>query len=354
MKRKNRIKFIIVLIIAFLIYSLAILLLVYFEKYSDESNINNIFDAIWYSIVTLTTVGYGDMYPITLYGKIIGYFFVICSLGFLGFLISKLTDVLINFRERKKMGLFGTKFKSHIVIIEWDDFAKQITDQLVNAGNRVAIITSKKDNIDLIHEKYDEKDVYALFADCNNLESIKKTNIENASKIFINLEDDTDKLVYVLNLKKYYSNLNFVITLNNSNLKDTFHSAGVSYILSKNEVAAKIVASYIFETDFALYNEDLLSSSKTEEDFDIQEYKVTSSNPFVNSNYGETFLELRKKYNSILIGISKIKDNKKILLKNLSNNIKIELNDYLIIITNGKNEIIIIKEFGVKEGVLNN
>ena len=49
-------------------------LLVFFEKQSDQSSITNISKAFWYMTVTLTTVGYGDYFPITTGGKIIGYF----------------------------------------------------------------------------------------------------------------------------------------------------------------------------------------------------------------------------------------------------------------------------------------
>ncbi len=322
------------------------------ESVNKNSSIKNLSDAFWYSIVTLTTVGYGDMYPSTQAGKIIGYVFVISSLGFLGFLIGKLTEVFINIGEKRKMGLFGTKFSKHIIIIGWDDFARTIVEQLVNSGNQIAIITNNRNDIDLIREAYDDRQVFALFADINNVEGIKKANVENASIVFINLKDDTEKLVYILNLKKNFKKLHFIITLNNANLKDTFHSAGVNYVLSKNEVAAKMVASYIFEPDVAEYNADLLSSSKSLEDYDIQEYRVTSGNPYINKEYIDAFLNIKKEFNSILIGLVKIKNNKRTLFKNPPDDALIEQGDYLILITMGKDAEDISNAFGTREGVL--
>ena len=127
-----------------LIYGILILLLMHFEAQVDGSSIKSVSDAIWYSIVTLTTVGYGDLYPISSKGKLIGYIFVISSLGVLGYLIGKINSLISGIRESKYLGYRGTDFKKHIVIIGWNQFAGAITQELVNANICVAIVT---DNI---------------------------------------------------------------------------------------------------------------------------------------------------------------------------------------------------------------
>jgi voltage-gated potassium channel len=147
MRKSGKLKIPLLIILSLIIIFIALQLLICFEAQSKNTAIRSLPDAIWYAVVTLTTVGYGDMYPVTTGGKIIGYFFVISSLGFLGFLISRLTQLLISFRERRIMGLFGTKLEKHIIIIGWDTFARTIVDQLINAGNRVAIITDNRNDV---------------------------------------------------------------------------------------------------------------------------------------------------------------------------------------------------------------
>lgn len=58
------------------------------EARAGGSSITSIGDALWYMIVTLTTVGYGDLYPVTLWGKIIGIIFILSSMGLMGFLLA--------------------------------------------------------------------------------------------------------------------------------------------------------------------------------------------------------------------------------------------------------------------------
>ncbi|MDO4492820.1 MAG: ion channel [Clostridia bacterium] len=51
-------------------------------------------DALWYSLVTMTTVGYGDLYPVTACGKALGTVFLLASLGFLAFVLSSLLSLM--------------------------------------------------------------------------------------------------------------------------------------------------------------------------------------------------------------------------------------------------------------------
>ncbi len=68
---------------AVLIYLFLLVILVFFEAASPDSNIHSFSDAFWYSIVTLTTVGYGDLYPVSMEGRVIGLIFVVLSTGLL-------------------------------------------------------------------------------------------------------------------------------------------------------------------------------------------------------------------------------------------------------------------------------
>jgi voltage-gated potassium channel len=343
-----------IIAIAIIIFAALVLLLLYFEKDQPQTKITNLFDAVWFSIVTITTVGYGDVYPVSIAGRIIGGLIVLTSFLTMGYMVGNLSNKIRKFMEEKKLGFYGTDFENHVVIIGWDKFGQQVADQIINANHKVAIITDEKDHIDLIYDLYGDRKVFALFADYNNLDSIKKLNIEKSTSVFVNFPDDTETLVYLINVKQKFANLRFVVSLNNSKLKETFASAGVTYAISKNEIASKLVASYIFEPDVASFTEDIMSTAIDEKDFDIQEYQVTDKNPFLGKEYIDVFVDMKMKFNCILIGISKyLNENEFKLIKNPSKEVKVESKDFLLIISNGVAKKEIEKAFGVKEGRLN-
>ncbi|WP_421765252.1 potassium channel family protein [Ekhidna sp.] len=353
LKNNTTLRILLVILLFVAIYLILVVTLVEVERDSQQSNLNNYSNSVWYSLATLTTVGYGDLFPSTTYGRLIGYVLMITSIFIFGILIGQLTTLMTTIKENKKLGYSGTSFSNHAVIIGWNEFGWHVVDQLVGVGRRVSIVTNKKDDVDLIKEKYSSKNVFVLFSDYNNHELLKKSNIEEATIVFINMEDDTDKLVYVLNLKKVFPETEFVVTLENGDLKNTFLSAGVSNTISTQEISSKLLASYMFEPDVATYSESILSYAKSDGDYDIKQLLITPNNPYNGKSYQDVFFDLKKRYNSVLIGITKRdKFGQKKLIKNPLGDLKIHTGDYLIIILNGKAFKLLKKVFGVEEGMV--
>ncbi|MDD4149608.1 MAG: potassium channel family protein [Bacteroidales bacterium] len=320
------------------------------EKQNPETNINSFADSLWYGIVTLASVGYGDMVPVTVAGKLLGSVLVLSSIAIMGALISQFTNKIRQVMDNKKLGYMGTKFKNHCVIIGWDNFAMNVTKWILDSSKKVAIVTDNKNDIDLIYNKFGDKNVFVLFSAYSNTESYELLNIEQSSSVFINFNDDSETLVRLLNTKQMYPNLNYIVSLNNAELKDTFQAAGVTFSISNHEVASKLVASYNFEPDVAYFTENIMSSAKNENDHDLVEFKVNQTNKYLNQKYINTFISLKKDYNVVLMGLSRKEDGQYNLFKNPKADIIIEENDYLIILVDGNSKIQLEKEFGQKEG----
>ena len=340
-----------------LIYFALVTLLIVVERDSNQSALTNYGNAIWYSLVTLTTVGYGDIFPATLYGRVIGLIFILSSLAFYGLIIGQFSMLMTTLKENKRLGQGGTTFTDHAIIIGWNDFSKMVVDQLIGVKKQVVIVLDEKNDIDNIHERYphDINSIFTLFSDLSNYEMLEKANISQSSIVFVNHGSDTDKLVYILNIRKIFPETEFVVTLDNGDLKNTFINAGVTNTISKFEISSKLLASYIFEPDVASYSESIMSYAQGDSDYDMKQFLVTKTNPLVGHSYQEAFFEMKKRYNSVLIGITKRdKFGKRKLIKNPHGEIKIAPGDYLLVILNGKAFKLLTKLFGVEEGYISN
>lgn len=157
-------------------------------------------------------------------------------------------------------------------------------------------------------------------------------------------------MVRLLNTKQIYPNLNYIVSLNNAELKDTFKAAGVTFSISNHEVASKLVASYNFEPDVAYFTENIMSSAKDENDHDLVEFKVNQKNTYINHTYIDTFVSLKKTYNAVLMGLSRKEKEDYTLFKNPKSDMIIEENDYLIILVDGNSKVQLEKDFFQKGG----
>ena len=341
---------IIITILGILLFLGFSLLLVSFEKVDETGSIKNFYDVLWYAIITLTTVGYGDYFPVTAGGKIVSLFFVISSLGVLGFFISRLTNKIQSYMELKKQGHFGTDFTNHFVIFGWNKFGQYVAEQILKANNNLAIITDNRDDIDAINSLYPDDNVFILYSDYKNYEELKKANIKEASTVFVNFDNDTDTLVYLVNLKKIFTDVNYVVSLNNPDLKDTYKTIGTTYVISKNEIASKLVASYIFEPDVATFTEDMIATSDKIDEYDFLEFKILKNNSYRGMQYFDFFIAMKKDCNAVVVGISRIVDGKRLLMKNPPDDTIISTDDYILMISNGYAKKEIESKFGVKEG----
>jgi voltage-gated potassium channel len=83
------------ILLAGMVLSISSFLVLQFESRSPEANITTGGDAIWWGFVTITTVGYGDYYPVTALGRIIGVSVMFAGVGIIGALASILASLLV-------------------------------------------------------------------------------------------------------------------------------------------------------------------------------------------------------------------------------------------------------------------
>jgi voltage-gated potassium channel len=89
----------ITLLAAFLVISVATVIIVQVESTNPDSNIRTGADALWWALVTITTVGYGDKYPVTMIGRTTAVFVMFAGVGIIGSLASILASFLVPSAE---------------------------------------------------------------------------------------------------------------------------------------------------------------------------------------------------------------------------------------------------------------
>jgi voltage-gated potassium channel len=112
------------------------------ETQSDEPLITNVWEGLWYSLVTIASVGYGDYTPKTVWGRIYGAFLIVAGVALFSFMSATIASILVAQRIREGRGLEAIKFKNHILLCGWNNYAERIIRGITQAqvGERAQVV----------------------------------------------------------------------------------------------------------------------------------------------------------------------------------------------------------------------
>ena len=112
---------------------------VLFEAGAPDSTIDTIPDALWWSIETITTVAYGEYYPVTLGGKVVASFMMFAAIAFLWTFVGALGSRFVAKRVAKKVESQSSASDSHnpsSVVDETKEMVKKRIDQIETLEER--------------------------------------------------------------------------------------------------------------------------------------------------------------------------------------------------------------------------
>lgn len=184
MKKKKKI-YLGMTVLLFVIYLVLLTILCLSEHADSHATIRSFRDAFWYSLVTLTTVGYGDLTPITPLGQAVGVIFLLMSAGIMMTLFGAVISFVTS--EGLPMFLLGLQRRKH-----WYYFADYSEESSTLAEN---IYKEDADTVIIFGQKRDDQTEFpnypCLFINVTPARIVAhKKNTGAKCKIFLMKEND--------------------------------------------------------------------------------------------------------------------------------------------------------------------
>ncbi|MFD1030221.1 ion channel [Metaplanococcus flavidus] len=146
-------------------------------------------DSFWFTMTTILTVGYGDLYPTTYNGRIFTVLFLyIIGIGLFASFIGKAIESLTLRRRREERGELVFKGKNHIVIMDWSHKAENAIAEILKQDERTEIVViDKLEKAKEIHPR-----IHYIKGNATHGEVLRQANIHEARAVLIFADDQIE------------------------------------------------------------------------------------------------------------------------------------------------------------------
>lgn len=280
----------------FLLVSLLISGVLGFKLMSNYSWI----DSIYMTVITITTVGFGEVQPLDDVAKVFTIFLILASVVIVGYALTVITEYILsknNFEElkQKKMQKMIDGFTNHIVICGYGRNGKQAAKKLMAYKKPFVIIEQDKDIID----KFQTDDIPFVFGNANEDETLLQAGVDKAHTIICALPNDADNLFVVLSARQLNKNMKIISRASQETSYDKLKLAGANNVILPDRIGGDHMASLVVVPDLIEFIDNLSIIGKS--NINIEEIAIDK---LYNTSEVKTIkdLDLRNKTGCTVIG----------------------------------------------------
>lgn len=286
------------------------------------------FDAFWWSIVTVTTVGYGDISPATLGGKIIGMLLMMLGIGFLGVLTATIASIFVENKLMENRGMKSVDLEDHYIICGWNYRGAKIIHELRDdeKSKDVPIVIIA----DLDEKPLNEPGVEYVRGEINE-EALEKAKADKAQTAIMLSDDDLEitvrdakTILDTLTIKSIYPELYVCVELMQAKNVEHCKRAKADEIVVVGEISTNLLAQAALDHGITHLITELVSQ------YGQELYKIDIPPQLVGKKFIELLKELKEKHNIICLGVEKKKERR--LIANPEAEYTLDKEDQLVVI----------------------
>lgn len=280
----------------FLLSSLLFLGVLGFKFLSNYSWI----DAIYMTVITVTTVGFGEVQPLDEVSKLFTVCLILASVIVVGYALTVITEYILSkndFEELKqrKMQKKIDGLTNHIIICGYGRNGKQAAEKLKAYHRPFVIIEQDKELID----KFQSEDTPFVLGNANEDEILLQAGIDRANTIICALPNDADNLFVVLSARQLNKNMIIISRASQETSYEKLKLAGANNVILPDRIGGDHMASLVVVPDLIEFINNLSIVGKS--NINIEEIP---SNKLYNTSDIKTIkdLDLRNKTGCTVIG----------------------------------------------------
>lgn len=281
------------------IFLLVVMLLIGVFGYMFISNYSLI-DALYMTVITMTTVGFGEVVPLDNQSKIFTIFLILASVVIVGYALSIITEYIlsrdhIEELKHKRMQKKIDSFNNHVVVCGYGRNGKQTVRKL-SAHNKLFVVIERNKELE---ERLQFDNVPYVIGNANDDEVLIQAGIERASNFISALPSDADNLFVVLSTRQINKAINIISRASHESSYEKLKLAGANNVILPDKIGGDHMASLVVVPGLMEFIDNLSIVGKSNiniEEVAIEKLYTTSTTKTIKD------LDLRRKTGCTVIG----------------------------------------------------
>ncbi len=296
----------------------------------------DVINSLWWAVVTMTTVGYGDISPVSFVGKLVGVVLMLTGIGFLGLFTASIASAFVESRILENKGMKAVEVKDHFVICGWNTQGEKVVQEMLadaKLKGRAIVILAKLEERPVV-----EENVFFVRGTLT-AENMAKSCLQQAHTAILLADDsvepgysDAKMVMDVLSIRAACPDLYICTELADSGSVEHIKRAGANEVIEAGSLRSNLLVQAALDHGITEMVSELVSNTHGNE-----LYKFPLPEQYIGKQFFEVLCSLKQERNVICLGIQKAPAYK--VITNPQSTLVLEKDDCLLVIAEDRTHL---------------
>jgi voltage-gated potassium channel len=257
-------------------------------------------DSMYMTVITLSTVGFGELRPLSPLGKAFTGVLILLGVGTLAYVATTMTEALIERRviHRRRMQMEINRLRNHVLVCGYGRIGETVCAQLVSRGIPVVAI----DRDESVEQRLDDRGILHIRGDATDDDVLQRAGIGRAQALAATLPHDADNLFVTLSARNMNPSLTIIARASNEKNKKKMLAAGATRVMNPYLNGGRLMARQLIHPSVTEFM-DVITGELDARALSLEEVQLQPGSPLAGVMLRDG--PIRKEMDVIVVGVRK-------------------------------------------------
>lgn len=222
-------------------------------------------DAMYMTVITLSTVGFGEVHQLSATGKIFASLLIITNIGIFAYAVGRLGSMvvegqLVSVIRNLMIGRKIDRMKDHVIVCGYGRYGQNVFEHLINQGCTVVLVEQDPEVVKKIRRN---KNAIALDGDATDEQVLLEAGLDHARAIITTLPEDADNVYVILSARQLNPDIKIISRAQVGSSKKKMTHAGADHVLIPENIGGFYMSSLVTKPDIIGFFDEISSMGES-------------------------------------------------------------------------------------------